>query len=109
MEVVRTPVYATRVLTSKSGKEQRARFQSTPRYRFEVSIAFLRESSTLGNEMQALLDFFDAVKGKWDTFSFTDPYDGTSRTCRLDQDEINIGRIVNGVWQLPSLKIISVK
>jgi hypothetical protein len=27
--------------------------------------------------MQALLDFFDTVKGKWDTFTFTDPYDGT--------------------------------
>jgi hypothetical protein len=109
MEVHRTPVYATKVLTSKSGKEQRAKFQATPFYRFDISISFLRETSGAGNEMQALLDFFLTVKGKWDTFTFTDPYDGTTRTCRLDQDEIDAGRIVNGVWEVPTLKIKEVK
>jgi hypothetical protein len=109
VDVKRIKCFANKVITSKSGKQQAASFQATSFYRYDLSIAFLRETGAAGNEMASMLSFLDTVQGRWDTFTFTDPYDGLSKTCRLEDDEIPFGRIVNGVWEIPSLRFKEVK
>ena len=78
----RTPFWATAIQTGASGKEQRALFQSSPRWRYVAPLNFLRvtgfSSNTLSNEMAVLNALFHAVKGQWDSFLFTDPYSNTA-------------------------------
>ncbi len=76
--IKRTPVFSTLIQTSASGKELRASFQSTPRWRYEIPLNFLRipgfSVNTSTNEMAAILGLFNAVRGSWDNFLFSDPY-----------------------------------
>lgn len=91
--VTRTTVYATKVQRSGSGMERRARLQSTPLYRFRFKINSLR-TTRASNEVATLASFFERMAGQWDTFTFVDPVDGTSRTCRFEEDELDIEKIV---------------
>jgi hypothetical protein len=125
MECTRTPVYATLIQTSSSGKEGRAVFQSTPRYKFSLAFEFLRSPARGGiytTEAQALVDFFDLQKGRFDTFTFYDPLlvetygrsgtagaGGSGRTCRFDSDEVKFQRFNTGFWQVAAVDLISVK
>ena len=72
--IKRTPVYATKVQTASSGKELRASFQSTPRYRYSLPLNFLRQAvlNTTSDEVDQLLAFFGAQKGRWDSFWLPD-------------------------------------
>ena len=72
--IKRTPVYATKVQTASSGKELRASFQSTPRFRYSLPLNFLRQAvlNMDGDEAAQLLAFFGAHKGKWDSFWLPD-------------------------------------
>ena len=73
--VKRTSVFATKVQTSASGKELRARFQSSPRYRYTLPMNFLRQSvlNSSTDEVSQLLSIFSTGSGKWDSFWMTDP------------------------------------
>ena len=42
--IKRMPVYATKIQTASSGKELRASFQSTPRFRYSLPLNFLRQA-----------------------------------------------------------------
>ena len=96
--VKRSEAYSTAVQVGSSGKEQRASFQATPRFSFELTFNFFRQTAfsaqTTFDELANLQTFFETQKGRWDTFSFTDPVDSTVRTCRFDQDTLSIERIV---------------
>ena len=72
--IKRTPVYATKVQTASSGKEMRASFQSTPRFRYSLPLNFLRQAvlNMDGDEAAQLLAFFGAHKGTWDSFWLPD-------------------------------------
>lgn len=113
INVSRTPVYATNILTSASGKEQRASYWSTPRYRYTLALNFVRQANyspnTASDEMATLIAFIDSVKGAWDTFYFTDPYDSSTKTVRFEMDEFEFERIVNKCWDGKTLKMITVK
>lgn len=119
IDVSRTPVYATAVQTSIGGKEVRTYFQSTPRYRYSLSIEFLRSPArgAFTTEAQALVDFFDGQIGRYDTFTFYDPLlvethgrtANAAKTVRFDSDEITFKRFANGFWQVASVDLISVK
>nr|WP_306672101.1 DUF2460 domain-containing protein [Geothrix sp. SG10] len=80
--VKRTPIWATKVQTTSSGKELRASWQSTPRWRYEFPVNFVRRAgfsaNTPSDEMTAILSLFNAVRGKWDSFLYTDPYSNTA-------------------------------
>jgi hypothetical protein len=80
--IKRTPVFSTVVQTAASGKELRASYQGTPRWRYEIPLKFARvtgfSTNTITNEMAAILGLFNAVKGKWDSFLYTDPYSNTA-------------------------------
>ena len=72
--IKRTPVYATKIQTASSGKELRASFQSTPRYRYALPLNFLRQAvlNATNDEVDQLLTFFGAQKGRWDSFWLPD-------------------------------------
>ena len=111
--VKRTEIYSTLVQAAASGKELRASFQSTPRYQFELTFNFLRQSgyssNTPSDELATLQAFFESMLGQWGTFTYTDPVDSTVRTCRFAQDTIDFTRIGNKVWDGGVVKLISVK
>jgi hypothetical protein len=70
------------VQIAASGKELRASYQGTPRWRYEIPLNFARITgfsvNTSTNEMAAILGLFNAVKGQWDSFLYTDPYSNTA-------------------------------
>jgi len=109
----RTPIYDTTVQQARSGKELRAAWRANPRYAYKLKINVLRQASAL-QEIQALLSFFEAHRGRWDSFLYTDPYDGTTRRVRFDQDKLEAERValatVSGggaCWQV-TVDLISV-
>lgn len=72
--IKRMPVYATKIQTASSGKELRASFQSTPRFRYSLPLNFLRQAvlNMDADEAAQLLAFFDTHKGRWDSFWLPD-------------------------------------
>jgi hypothetical protein len=78
--IKRTPIFATKIQTASSGKELRASFQSTPRYRYSLPLNFLRQAvlNADTDEVAMLLNIFNAAKGRWDSFLYTDPYSNTA-------------------------------
>ena len=41
-------------------------------------------------DMETLVDFFKSRRGKWDSFTFTDPTTATEHTVRFDTDMLEI-------------------
>ena len=111
--VARSVIYATKIQTASSGKELRASFQSTPRYAYELTLNFLRQSgfsvNTLLDEAAALSAFYVTHRGQWDSFLYNDPVDGVQRRVRFAQDNLDLKRIVNLCWDGGTIKLISVK
>lgn len=70
----RTPIHKTAVKETPSGREYRFSFMSSPRYLYKLSYEVLRETTGY-SELQQLLGFFNARKGSFDSFLFTDPDD----------------------------------
>lgn len=77
LAIKRSEVYATKIQTSASGKELRASFQSTPRYKWDMKLNFLRQAGyqTVQDEVALLGSFFTSMKGSWDSFLLTDKTD----------------------------------
>ena len=107
------PIYSTSIQTGATGKEQRASWWSTPKYAYELTFNFLRQANfsaqTLFDEILALKTFMDSMAGQFGTFNFTDPVDGVVRTCRFQQDQLDLEQLVNLVWKGGSVKLITVK
>lgn len=74
--VQRTPMWDTQVQTSVSGKEVRQAFWTYPIYQWDLSINLLR-SDSVNAEFQALMGFFNARQGKFDTFLYQDADDNS--------------------------------
>lgn len=111
-EVGVTPVYDTKIQTSRSGKEVRAAYQSTPRYRYELKFNFMRKTVPGGgNDVQTLLDFFNTHRGRWDDFLFVDPYTTLQVRVRFDMDALDFKRWMDpNVWDNGgTIRLISVK
>lgn len=72
----RTPLWRTTVATTPSGREWRSTAMAAPRYRYTLRYEFLRSKATL-QEWQALFGFFNARRGGYDTFLYSDPDDNT--------------------------------
>lgn len=77
ISIERSPIYATGVQVSSSGKEQRAQFQTYPRYKYHASFEFTRTAT--GNatftEFQQLLAMLQMHQGQFDNFLLDDPED----------------------------------
>lgn len=111
MEVSRRPQWKTTVHTSRSGKEQRIGWWTSPLYEFELHIEVLRQGAPYGSNVEAatLTDFFNARQGSLDTFWFVDPLDGTTRTVRFKEDKLDFERVVKGVWKCPKITLLEVR
>lgn len=111
MEVKRRPRWKTTVHTSRSGREQRIGWWNTTLYEFELHIEVLRQGSPYGSNVEAatLSDFYNARQGAFDTFFFTDPLDGTTRTVRFKEDQLEFERIVKGVWRVAKVLLVEVR
>ena len=68
------------------GVEQRYRDSAGPLHRWEIRLDALDEG-----EMAALEQFFAVNQGCFETFAFTDPWDGTEyANCSLASDELDL-------------------
>lgn len=113
VDIVRTPRWSTKILTSASGREQRVAFFDAPLYEYELSIEVLRQgnvnSSKTWTELSTLVDFYNARKGAFDTFYFVDPADGTTRTVRFAEDKLPTQRLMITLWQATKVKLVEVR
>lgn len=75
IKVKKTPIWNTRVQTAVSGKELRASLYSTPLYELALSYSVLRAGAEA--ELQNVVGFFNARKGKFDSFLYSDPLDSS--------------------------------
>lgn len=74
-DVVKQPEFSTKVQTSASGKDSTAAYWTYPRWTFKLSYELLRGGAE--TELNTLLGFFLARKGRFDTWLYTDPSDHT--------------------------------
>lgn len=112
MTVTRTPRWATKVHTAKSGREQRVGSFDAPLYDFEVAIEVLRQGQINGKtyaEATTLVDFYNARKGALESFDFTDPLDGTVRRVRFAEDKLPMNRLMVNLWEATKIKLMEVR
>lgn len=74
--VLKTPVWKTRIQEAVSGKELRAAFMSYPLWKFSLSYTVLRANAA-NAELQSLMGFFNARQGMFDSFLYSDPTDNS--------------------------------
>jgi len=78
--------FSTQLVRFIDGSEQRYRDFASPLRRWTIQLDMLDEG-----EVQSLSEFFRALSGAAENFSFTDPWDGTTfPSCRLDGDEMTV-------------------
>lgn len=69
---VRTPIFKTGVQEAVSGKESRNSYTAYPTFQFDLQYEFLRNNISV-SEMKALAGLFSSMRGRWDTFLYSDP------------------------------------
>lgn len=76
--------FSTQVLRFVDGSEQRFRDFGAPLRRWTIRLDLLDET-----ELSSFRNFFRTQRGAAGTFSFTDPWDGTTYdNCSLESDEM---------------------
>jgi hypothetical protein len=75
-DIVRKPVFNTKIQTTTSGKELRSAFWAYPVWHYSVHFEFLRQYNGL-TELNTLGGFFLARQGAFDSFLWTDPTDSS--------------------------------
>lgn len=93
-DVVRTPVWDTVRKRSMSGKETRIAYATYPQWEWSLRYEFLRTAVDL-EELQELVGFFNARRGAYDSFLFTDSDDNS-----IDGQVIGTGDGVTTTFQL---------
>jgi uncharacterized protein (TIGR02217 family) len=80
----RTESFRNQVLRFLDGSEQRYRNSKGALRRWEIRLELLDDS-----ELAAMESFFAARQGRFESFAFTDPWDGTTYPdCSLANDEM---------------------
>ena len=106
--IKRRAIFSTKVQASNSGRELRVSWQSRPKYEYQVTFNVLITGRDGKTQPQALNDFYVRMRGAWDTFKFSDPFDGQLRTCRFLDDGLEMERISLFHWKTSGIKIIEV-
>jgi hypothetical protein len=84
--------FSTTALQFVDGSEQRFQNYQAPLHRWVVQLSLLDQS-----ELHQFQEFFRALAGRAENFTFTDPWDGTSYTsCSLGSDSITA--VLAGEW-----------
>lgn len=113
IEITRRVIRAGRVYEATSGKEERVVPWNANRYEFMLTFPVLQTALSApapygsDSEVGALIRAYDDASGVLLTYTFTDPYDGTSRNVRFVQDSLSLLKAVSGVWKA-SLRIRTV-
>ena len=77
--------YSSFVLRFLDGSDQRYRDYSAPLRRWTIQLNMLDEA-----EINALDQFFNSQQGRFETFSFIDPWtQSTIPSCRMEQDVLD--------------------
>lgn len=97
-DLMRKPMFNTKIMTSVNGREQRASYQAVPKYEFSLTLPGLQERK---GELQAIEDFFIARRGAFDSFLFKMPWDneyectfvgdGTTTSFQLYKGQLPLG------------------
>lgn len=80
--VTKTPMFSTRIQESVSGRELRAAYFKTPRWRFSLSYDVLR--ATAEAELQELMGFYNLMQGSFESFLYRDPSDNAVAASIFD-------------------------
>ncbi|HUC63438.1 MAG TPA: DUF2460 domain-containing protein [Alphaproteobacteria bacterium] len=80
--VVRSPIWSTRVQTTVSGKETRTADWVTPLWQWELQYELLRDDAT--DELRTLMGFYLQRQGSYDDFLFQDPDDNSVAGAVVD-------------------------
>lgn len=75
--VRRTPEWNTTRKSSVTGREYRAANMIYPKWRYRLGYEFLRDKRAGVDELRRLVGFFNARRGGFDSFLFTDPDDSS--------------------------------
>ncbi len=70
---VKTPMWSTKIQRSASGRELRAAYYSAPLWKISLSYEVLRSGALA--ELQTMVGFFNARRGSFDSFLYSDPED----------------------------------
>lgn len=82
----RSQAFSTSVYRFIDGLEQRFRTGSSPLKQWTIRFELLDES-----ELSAMEEFFLSQAGRFGSFSFTDPFDGTVYpNCSLGRDSLDL-------------------
>jgi len=82
----RLTAFRNQTLRFIDGTEQRYRGSASPLHRWKIALKQLDES-----EVRALEVFVASNSGRFGTFEFRDPWDGTVYpTCSLESDDLNV-------------------
>jgi uncharacterized protein (TIGR02217 family) len=73
-DMQKTPVFATRIQKSTSGRSLRAAYYQYPIYRYDLSYDILRDD-VAHNELKTLMGFYLSRQGAFDSFLYIDPSD----------------------------------
>lgn len=92
--VTRTPLWSTTSKKSVSGRGYRSANMSFPLYKLKLSYSVLRQTSGF-TEFETLVGFFNARRGSFEAFVFTDPDDNT-----VTAQVIGAGNGSNTLFQL---------
>lgn len=71
-ESERTPIFRTGVQPAVSFKESRISHSLFPVFEFALQYEFLRDDVT-PSDLKSLVGLYGAMRGRWDTFLYTDP------------------------------------
>lgn len=92
----RVAAYGTDVFRFVDGSEQRYRICGTPVRRWVIRLEQLDET-----EIAKLQEFFASAQGRFGSFSFEDPWEGTvHQDCSLESDEFSIELLGEGRGRL---------
>ncbi|HLH41373.1 MAG TPA: DUF2460 domain-containing protein [Bryobacteraceae bacterium] len=82
----RATQFSTQTYRFLDGSEQRFPAYGAPLHRWTIKLDLLDEA-----ELKTLADFFASEEGRSGTFSFTDPWDGTTYpSCSFDSDALGM-------------------
>ena len=78
--------FATRVMRFVDGSEQRWQRFGAPLWKWTISLSQLDETETAAIEA-----FFESHKGRFETFTFEDPWTGeTAVNCTFEHDDLTL-------------------